>query len=52
MSETSFPLQGVRALERSCALAAPLAGLLLADQGAAVFALDGDDVGEENIDHY
>jgi hypothetical protein len=49
---TSLPLQGVRVLERSCALAARLAGLLLADQGAAVFALDRDDAAEENIDHY
>jgi hypothetical protein len=48
VSDTSLPLQ---VLERGCALAAQLAGPLLADQGAAVFALDPSDVGEENIDH-
>jgi crotonobetainyl-CoA:carnitine CoA-transferase CaiB-like acyl-CoA transferase len=52
MSEPFLPLQGVRVLERSGALAARLAGLLLADQGAAVFALDRDSAGEENIDCY
>jgi crotonobetainyl-CoA:carnitine CoA-transferase CaiB-like acyl-CoA transferase len=52
MSEPFLPLQGVRVLERSGALAARLAGLLLADQGAAVFALDRDGAGEENVDHY
>jgi crotonobetainyl-CoA:carnitine CoA-transferase CaiB-like acyl-CoA transferase len=52
MSQTSLPLDGVRVLERSGALAARLAGLLLADQGAAVFTLDRDDAGEENIDCY
>jgi hypothetical protein len=45
-------LQGVRVLERSGTLAGRLAGLLLADQGAAVFELDRDDAAEENIDHY
>src|SRR5271155_4736148 len=52
MSESSLPLQGVRVLERSGALAGRLTGLLLADQGAAVFALDRDDAGAENIDAY
>ena len=52
MSESSLPLQGVRVLERSGALAGRLTGLLLADQGAAVFALDRDDPAEENIDQY
>src|SRR5271168_3501056 len=52
MSESSLPLQGVRVLERSGALAGRLTGLLLADQGAAVFALDRDDTAEENIDQY
>jgi len=52
MSESSLPLQGVRVLERSGALAGRLTGLLLADQGAAVFALDRDDAAEENIDQY
>jgi hypothetical protein len=52
VSETSLPLQGVRVLERSGTLAGRLAGLLLADQGAAVFVLDRDDAAEENIDHY
>ncbi len=47
MSESSLPLQGVRVLERSGALAGRLTGLLLADQGAAVFALDRDDAAEE-----
>src|SRR5271156_653535 len=52
MPESSLPLQGVRVLERSGALAGRLTGLLLADQGAAVFALDHDDAAEENIDQY
>src|ERR1700691_397597 len=52
MSESSLPLQGVRVLERSGALAGRLTGRLLADQGAAVFALDRDDAAEENIDQY
>ena len=52
MSATSLPLDGVRALEKSGALAGRLAGLLLADQGAAVFALDRDGSGEEDVDHY
>jgi crotonobetainyl-CoA:carnitine CoA-transferase CaiB-like acyl-CoA transferase len=52
VSETSLPLQGVRVLERSGALAGRLTGLLLADQGAAVFALDPGDTAEENIDQY
>jgi len=52
MSESSLPLEGVRVLERSGALAGRLTGLLLADQGAAVFALDHDDAAEENIDQY
>jgi len=47
VSETSLPLQGVRVLERSGALAGRLTGLLLADQGAAVFALDPGDTAEE-----
>jgi crotonobetainyl-CoA:carnitine CoA-transferase CaiB-like acyl-CoA transferase len=52
MSEASLPLQGVRVLEGSGLLAAQLAGLLLADQGAEVFALARDDAEQESIDGY
>jgi hypothetical protein len=39
MHQQFLPLQGIRVLARSNTLAVRLAGLLLADQGAEVFAL-------------
>jgi hypothetical protein len=52
MSETSLPLKGIRVLETNGLLATRLAGLLLADQGAEVFALERDDAEREDIDCY
>lgn len=47
-----MPLQGIRVLERGNTLAARLTGLLLADQGAEVFALDHDQLADGGIDAY
>ncbi len=52
MSEPSLPLQGIRVLETGRTLAARLAGVLLSDQGAEVFALDRDHAAEEGIEDY
>ena len=52
MQQQFFPLQGVRVLERSNTLAVRLAGLLLADQGADVFALNHARLADGEIDAY
>jgi crotonobetainyl-CoA:carnitine CoA-transferase CaiB-like acyl-CoA transferase len=52
MQQQFLPLQGIRVLERSNTLAVRLAGLLLADQGAEVFALDHDLLADDEIDAY
>jgi len=52
MQQQFLPLQGVRALERSNTLAVRLAGLLLADQGADVFALNHARLADGEIDAY
>ena len=52
MQKQFLPLQGIRVLERSNTLAVRLAGLLLADQGAEVFAFDHDLLADDEIDAY
>ena len=52
MQNQFLPLQGIRVLERSNTLAVRLAGLLLADQGADVFALDHGRLADGEIDAY
>ena len=52
MQQQFFPLQGVQVLERSNTLAVRLAGLLLADQGADVFALNHARLADGEIDAY
>jgi len=52
MQQQFLPLQGIRVLERSNTLAVRLAGLLLADQGAEVFAFDHDLLADDEIDAY
>ena len=52
MQNQFLPLQGIRVLERSNTLAIRLAGLLLADQGADVFALDHGRLADGEIDAY
>jgi CoA-transferase family III len=50
--EESLPLDGIRVCERSRTLAGRLAGLLLADQGAEVFALPRARSAQEGLDDY
>ena len=52
MQNQFLPLQGIRVLERSNTLAVRLTGLLLADQGADVFALDHGRLADGEIDAY
>ena len=52
MQNQFLPLQGIRVLERSNTLAVRLAGLLLADQRADVFALDHGRLADGEIDAY
>jgi len=52
MQQQFLPLQGIRVLERSSTLAVRLTGLLLADQGADVFALDHGQLADGEIDAY
>ena len=55
MQKRFLPLQGIRVLERGDSLSVRLAGLLLSDQGAEVFALDHDrfvDVVDGGVDAY
>jgi|GEM_PF-1624203 len=52
MQQQFLPLQGIRVLEHSDNLAVRLAGLLLADQGAEVFALDHERLADDEIDAY
>lgn len=54
-AKTILATRGIRVLEHSDSLAVRLAGLLLADQGAEVFALDHDrfvDVVDRGVDAY
>ncbi|MGH3529596.1 MAG: CoA transferase [Pseudonocardiaceae bacterium] len=50
--EKSLPLYGIRVCERSRTLAGRLAGLLLADQGAEVFAFSRVRSAQEGLDDY
>jgi len=52
MTEQSLPLAGLRVVERSNILAGRLAGLLLADQGAEVFALNRNRSPQEGLGDY
>jgi crotonobetainyl-CoA:carnitine CoA-transferase CaiB-like acyl-CoA transferase len=52
MEMQSLPLQGIRVLEHGDNLSVRLAGLLLADQGADVFALNRNVSAEGKIDAY